>query len=450
MPFRKFFGRGNGDQPPAEPDQSSEEQDIVEVSPDEGDESLAPEHELDADAIDLEWRARCADVIPGGTSTGSKRADALYGPDTTSGPTHFVSANGCRLATTSGRTLIDCTMALGAVAIGYGDDAISRAVLNAVANGHVSGLASTAEVELAERLIDVIPCAEQVRFLKSGAEAMSAAVRIARTYTGRSRVLGSGYFGWHDWSSTKTAGVPDGAHADFTEVPFDDLPALERAARNAGSALAAIAIEPVQERLPSKEWIEGARKLCNELGAILIFDEMKTGFRLAPGGYQEYAGTLPDLAAFGKAMANGFPVAAVVGRADVMEAINQTWISSTLAGESLSLAAVSAVIDIYEEVSVCDTLWRVGAELRQRVSDAVQASGAPGVSVQGIDPMWSIAFEDQKFQTRFLERAASLGVLFKRGAYNFAAVAHDDEETILAIENVASTALVELLEEDAH
>ncbi len=449
MPFRKFFGRGNGDQPAPANEPSPEEQDVVEVPENSDDDSLAPEQELDADAVDLEWRARCADVIPGGTSTGSKRAEALYGPESTSGPTHFVSANGCRVVTTSGRTLIDCTMALGSVAIGYGDDAISRAVLNAVANGHVSGLASTMEVELAERLIDVIPCAEQVRFLKSGAEAMSAAVRVARAYTGRSRVLGSGYFGWHDWSS-KSAGVPDGTRTDFAEVPFDDLPALERAARNVGSSLAAIVIEPVQERLPSKEWIDGARRLCNDVGALLIFDEMKTGFRLAPGGYQEYASAMPDLAAFGKAMANGFPVAAMVGRSDVMEALSETWVSSTLAGESLSLAAVSAVIDIYEEVSVCDTLWRVGAELRQRVGEAVQASGVPGVSVDGIDPMWSIKFEDEKFQTRFLERAASLGVLFKRGAYNFAAVAHDDEETILAIENVASTALVELLEEDAH
>ncbi|MEO7963462.1 MAG: aminotransferase class III-fold pyridoxal phosphate-dependent enzyme, partial [Gemmatimonadaceae bacterium] len=413
------------------------------------DDAQSPEQALDADAVDLDWRSRAADVIPGGTSTGSKRAAALYGPESTGGPTHFVSASGCRVVTASGRTLIDCTMALGAVAIGYGDDVVTRAIVNAVANGHVSGLASTLEVEIAERLCDVIPCAEQVRFLKSGADAMSAAVRIARAATERSRIVGSGYFGRHDWWNNGS-GIPAGAHADFTAVDFDDLPALERAARNAGRSLAAIVIEPVQERLPSKEWMEGARRLCDELGAVLIFDEMKTGFRLAPGGYQEYAGVTPDLAAFGKAMANGFPVAAIVGRAAIMEALENTWISSTLAGESLSLAAVSAVLDIYEEVTVCDTLWRVGAELRQRVGEAVAASNAPGVELKGIDPMWSLSFADESFQTRFLERAASLGVLFKRGAYNFASVAHDEEETILSIENIASTALVELMEEDAR
>ena len=198
------------------------------------------------------------------------------------------------------------------------------------------------------------------------------------------------------------------------------------------------------------EWITAARRICDEAGAVLVFDEMKTGFRLAPGGYQEYAGVVPDLATFGKAMANGFPIAATVGRAGVMEALRDTWVSSTLAGESLSLAAVGAVLDVYEEVSVCDTLWRVGAEMRQRVGEALLASGAPGATIGGIDPMWSIDFDDAAFQTRFLHRAAALGVLFKRGPWNFAAVAHDDEETIHTIERVASTALVELMEEDAR
>ena len=442
MPFRKFFGRGNGgtpESPPVTPDAEDEERD----------EDASPEEALDADGIDAQWRQRAADVIPGGSSTGSKRPEALYGPESHAGPGHFTSASGCRVVTASGRTLIDCTMALGSVAIGYGEDVVSRAVVNAVASGHVSGLASTLEVEIAERLCDVIPCAEQVRFFKSGADAVSAAVRIARAATGRSHVVGSGYFGWHDWWNTGP-GIPAGAHADFTAVPFDDLTALERAARAAGSSLAAIVLEPVQGRLPSVEWIAAARRICDDGGAVLVFDELKTGFRLAPGGYQEYAGAEPDLATFGKAMANGFPIAATVGRAGVMEALRETWVSSTLAGESTSLAAVGAVLDVYEEASVCDTLWRAGAELRQRVAEAVAASGAPGVTLGGIDPMWSIDFEDPQFQTRFLERAAALGVLFKRGPWNFASVAHDDEETILAIERVASTALVELLEEDAR
>ena len=435
MPFKRLFGRGSDDTPPpppAEPEGDDEE--VVE-----------PEGALDADGIDLDWRERAAIVIPGGTSTGSKRPAALYGPGSTLGPAHFASAQGCRVVTPSGRALVDCTMALGSVAIGYADDAVSRAVLTAVASGHVCGLASTAEVEIAERLCEVIPCAEQARFLKSGGEAVTAAVRIARTATGRATVVGSGYFGWQDWWSTN-AGVPAGASADFVGVPFDDVAALEAAARAAGSALAAIILEPVITAIPSPEWCATARRLCDETGAVLIFDELKTGFRLAPGGYQEFAAVEPDLAIFGKAMANGFPLAAVVGRAAIMEAAEQTWISTTLAGEAVGLAAAGAVLDIYAEVDVCATLWRVGKQMRESVAAAVAASGVDGMEVTGIDPMWSLTFDDEGRQQRFLQRAALDGVLFKRGAYNYAALAHDDDEILLEIERVASTALVEVLE----
>ena len=439
MPFKRLFGLKNGREPKPEP---------VDADDDSGDgqEVLSPEEALDADGIDLDWRQRAADVIPGGSSTGSKRPAALYGPDSDRGPSHFVSAQGCRVTTPSGRSLVDCTMALGAVAIGYADEAVGRSVLTVVANGNVCGLASTMEVEVAERLCDVIPCAEMVRFLKSGADAVSASVRIARAATGRNRVVGCGYFGWHDWWSTGP-GIPAGAHADYVAVAFDDIPALETAARSAGRDLAAIILEPVIDHLPSPEWCLAARRLCDELGAVLIFDELKTGFRLAPGGYQEYAKIEPDLATFGKAMANGFPIAAVVGRAAIMEALESTWVSSTLAGESVGLAAAGAVLDIYEEVNVCETLWRVGAAIQAGVAGAVEASGIAGVHLTGIGPMWTLAFDDALAQRAFLERSAIGGVLFKRGAYNYASVAHDDDEIILQIERVASTALVELQED---
>jgi len=156
----------------------------------------------------------------------------------------------------------------------------------------------------------------------------------------------------------------------------------------------------------------------------------------------------PDLATFGKAMANGFPLAAVVGRAEVMDAARATWISSTLAGESTALAAASAVLDWHEKESVCESLWAIGSEMRSSVAAAVERSGVAGVRVEGIDPMWLIRFDDPARQTRFSTLALREGVLFKRGAYNFAARAHD-ERALLAIERAASTALVEMVEEEA-
>ena len=395
--------------------------------------------------IDSEWAARAAELLPTGASTGSKRPEALYGTTDPAGPTHFVRAAGCRVETTDGAELIDCTMALGSVAIGYAEPAITQAAVDAIAQGAVSGLSHVLEVELAERFCNVVPCAERVQFVKTGAEAMSAAVRIARTYTGRSVVIGSGYFGWHDWSSS-AAGVPEGVRRDFRTVAFDDVSALERAVGDAGSQLAAIAIEPVVERMPSDAWIARARALCDSTGAALIFDEMKTGFRLATGGFQQLSGVTPDLAAFGKALANGFPLAAVCGRAPLMESLKKTWISSTLASEGGSLAAALAVLDWHEQADVCAELARIGAEMRERFTNALKASGLDGVSVHGIDPMWFTKFDSADAERRFISLAAEHGALFKRGAYNFAALAHD-EDALVEMEAAASNAFVAMRQE---
>lgn len=443
MVFKRFFERRTD---------AAAEREVVpldpEVEDETGDESQGAE-EGDAEWADaIDWRARANAVLPTGASTGSKRAEALYGRADANGPTHFVRANGCLVVDTDEREYIDCTMALGSVALGYAEARVTQAVITAVSAGNVSGLSGVREVLVAERLCDVIPCAERVQFLKSGAEAMSAAIRIARTHTGRDVVVGAGYFGWHDWSSD-AAGVPASTRADFRRVPFDDVPALERAVDQAGSALAAIVLEPVVERLPSTEWIARARALCDRTGAVLVFDEIKTGFRLRTGGYQELAGITPDLAAFGKALANGYPLAAVVGREGVMAAAARTWISSTLASEDVALAAAQAVLDWHEEADICDALARSGREMRACVDAAIEASGITGVRTDGIDPMWLIRFDDASHETRFLELAARHGALFKRGAYNFASVAHG-EEVLRSLEGIASEAFVRLRDELAR
>ena len=442
MRFSRLFGKSEEPQPPDEPEQPDAEA-VADDGAGDGYEGI-PEGDADEN-LDQQWRGRAADVIPGGASTGSKRPAALYGEGTAFGPTHYTRASGCHITTAGGVTLIDCTMALGSVAIGYGDETVTRAVLNAAALGNVAGLSHTSEIDIADRLCDIIPCAEQVRFLKSGAEAVSAAVRIARAYTGKSKIVGSGYFGWHDWAND-SPGIPAGARADVLRVPFDDVAALERACQQAGSDLAAILLEPVVEKLPSAEWLATARRLCDAQGAVLVFDEMKTGFRLRPGGYQEYGSFEPDLAAFGKAMANGFPIAAVVGRAAVMEAAAKTWISSTLASEAAALAAIAGVLEWHDKTEVCDTLWKTGEEMMGAVNRAIAASGAEGVSVDGIAPMWFIRFDTPERESRFLELALEQDVLFKRGAYNYPAIAHD-EQTLIDIEHAASSAFVQLVEE---
>ena len=445
MVFGRFFKRDDdaGDSDGVEgvtpdPDDGADEPDV------EHDDSVPPEGHRDVD-IDLEWRDRAADVIPGGASTGSKQPAALYGAGTRFGPTHYIRASGCRVVTPGQRSLIDCSMALGAVTLGYADEAVTQAVVQASTSGNIAGLSSFHEIEIAERLCDAIPCAEQVRFMKSGAEAVAAAVRIARTYTGRSHVVGSGYFGWSDWCST-AVGVPAAVSALHTSVPFDDTSALMTACDRAGADLAAIVIEPVVERLPSPKWIAAARDLCTKLGAVLIFDEIKTGFRLRLGGYQEYAGVEPDLCTLGKAMSNGMPISAVAGRADVMQAATRTWISSTLSSDTIGLAAVGAVLDWFERADVSEFLWKSGDDTQHAIARAIDAAGVSGVEVDGIPPMWFLRFESVERESRFLELALDEGVLFKRGPYNFPSLAHDDE-TIAEIESAASRAFVTMVEE---
>jgi glutamate-1-semialdehyde 2,1-aminomutase len=404
------------------------------------------EDELSPEEVrEQDWRTRAEAIIPGGASTGSKRFTTLFGDAHAEMPLHYVRASGCRIWTADGRELIDCVMALGAVALGYAESAVTVAITQAAEVGNVAGLSHVLEVEVAERLSDVIPCAERVRFLKSGAEGVAAAVRIARAHTRRAKVIGCGYFGWLDWW-TDGPGITAGAHADYTAVPFDDITALEGAVAEAGSDLAAIVIEPVIERLPSNAWIEAARAICTERGAVLVFDEMKTGFRLRPGGFQEYSGITPDLAVFGKAMTNGYPLSAIVGREAVMRASTECWISSTLAGETTALAAASAVLDWHERAEVCEGLWAAGEEMMQGVQRAITASGITGVAMRGIAPMWMLDFEDEDQRTRFGELALEAGVLFKRGAYNYACLAHEESD-VGDIESAASEAFVALREE---
>jgi glutamate-1-semialdehyde aminotransferase len=380
-----------------------------------------------------DWAVRAADAVAGFTSTRSKGPDAMFGGP--GGPTHMVRAAGCRVRTAEGRTLIDWTMALGAVSLGYAHPRVVAAVQKAVRAGAAGPLPPTLEVRLAERLAAAYPDAEQARFFKSGAEAIACAVRLARVATARTRVVACGYHGWLD-GPTSGAGVPEETAGLWRQVPFNDVPALERAVRETSPA--AIVLEPVIERAPSMMWLRAARNLADTSGAVLVFDEIKTAFRLARGGAAERWNVHPDLGVLGKALANGFPLAAVVGRADLMARLRETWVSSTLASELVSLAAADAVLDVWERTDVAGHIRRIGEHLMDRIGE----TGSGSWEVQGIPEMWLLKFGDRDLERRFLLGCARRGVLLKRGAYNFPSLAHREREVKMTLA-VMSAALEE-------
>ena len=374
--------------------------------------------------------------VPGFTSTGSKRPEALFGF-----PARMTRASGCRVWDEAGVEYVDYVMALGAVALGYGHDAVNAAARAALDAGVVGPLPPVLEEELAAALHRTIPWLERVRFVKTGAEAVAAAVRLARVATGRDLVLGCGYHGWHDWSQGGgTAGVPQVIRALFGELPFNDPERTREMIRERGNRLAAVVVEPLVVVEPSREWLEVLRVETTRVGAVLVFDEIKTAFRLAPGGAAERYGVVPDLAALGKAMANGFPLAAVGGRADLMEGVHRTWISSTLATESVSLAAARATLETFEREDVCGHLHRVGTRLLHGLHRLQREHPDVFTGVAGIAEMCFLHYATDELSRAVAEGCARRGLLFKRTAYNFVSLAHDDatvDETLAVLDGVA-------------
>ena len=363
-------------------------------------------------------------TIPGFTSTGSKRPEALYG-SATGGPHRFVRAEGCRVWGDEGKEYLDLIMGLGAVALGYGHPDVNAAAERAMRTGVVGPLPHVMEQEVAEHLTAAVAGAESVRFLKTGAEAVAAAVRIARTYTGRERVITCGYHGWLDWCQD-SAGVPECVTELRREVPFNDCVALQRTADEFGP-VAAIVLEPVVEAEPDKEWLVSARDVATRLGAALIFDEIKTALRIAVGGAAERYGVVPDMTVVGKALGNGFPIAAVCGPRDLMDVVNRTWISSTLATEHVSLGAALAVLNVFESQDVVGRIRSCGETLMSGLRGIAERFGGQRVVARGIPEMCFLDFADSDMSAAFVVQAAARGVIFKRSAYNFVSFAHSEE-----------------------
>lgn len=386
-------------------------------------------------------RGTLTEHVAGFTSTGSKRPEILFGSVDPDLPSRMIRSSGYRVWDENHREYIDYIMGLGSVALGYGHSEVTRAAAEAIEDGVVGPLAPVLEEDLASEISALMPWVEQVRFLKTGAEAMAAAVRLARVANGRDRILGCGYHGWLDWCQS-AEGVPRSTRDLYTELPFNDAAAARKLIREAGDALAAVVFEPVILREPDPEWLAVLRDETERTGALLIVDEIKTVCRIAVGGACERYGIRPDLVVLGKALANGFPLAAVGGRAQAMAGVTRTWISSTLATEFVSLAAARATLDVMIARKVPQHLGRVGARLRNGLVRIQQSHPEIITGVGGISEMCFLQYANETVSRAVTAACARSGLLFKRSAYNFVSLAHDEpliDRTLALLAEALST-----------
>ena len=322
--------------------------------------------------------ARATKLIPGATQLISRRPSRVaYGVS----PVYAARAKGPRFWDVDGFEYIDWISGIGAILLGYADPVVDDAVREQIATGTIYSVNHELEIELAEELCRAIPCAEMVRYAKCGGEACAMAVRIARGVTGRDKVLFCGYHGWHDWylaanlaeeaslnahlfPGIEPIGVPRALAG--TALPFanGDLAALGELLERHRGEVAAVIMEPLRSEIPPDGYLAGVGRLAREHGAVFIFDEVSSGLRFSTGGAQQFLGVTPDMAVFAKSLSNGYPMAAVVGKREVMEPAARMFISSTYWSDTIGLRAALTTLREVRRRDVPSQLWRFGHELK--------------------------------------------------------------------------------------
>ena len=306
---------------------------------------------------------------------------------------------GGHIVDVDGNDYVDMLCGYGPIILGYDETEINTAVKRQMdERGFCFALVQPVQNQLEERLTKLIPCAEQAILVKTGSDATTLAVRIARGHTDRKRVLRCGYHGWHDWCVEVQGGVPEEASGLTEEFEYGDIGALEAKLQARKGEVACVIITPVGHPnakpvvAPPTGYLEAVRKLATRHGAVLVFDEVRTGFRVAMGGAQERYGVTPDLATFGKAMANGYAISAVVGKREYMSVVEKkVFISSTFFPNSLEMVAAMKCIDILEREKVPESIWKRGTAFLEKLARLVDGSGVP-CRVSGIPPMPYITF----------------------------------------------------------
>jgi glutamate-1-semialdehyde 2,1-aminomutase/spore coat polysaccharide biosynthesis protein SpsF len=390
------------------------------------------------------WWKRAQQVIPLGTQTFSKS------------PTQFVQGvspifiergRGSHLWDVDGNEYIDYPMALGPILLGYCEPVVDEAIARQLRDGITFTLMHPLEVEVAERIVALCPGVEAVRFGKTGSDALSAAIRAARAYTGRDRVLVAGYHGWHDWfigTTTRAGGVPGTVRELTSTFAFNDLDALGDALSTHPDEVAAVVVEPSAAVPPSPGYLPTLIEMAHECGALVVFDEVITGFRLGPSGARGRYGAIPDLSCYGKALGNGMPISAVGGRWQHMSVFEDIFYSGTHGGEALSLAAARAVLDTIADGAVHAGIAERGRRLQRSMVEAVaRHSMGHRVSITGEPERTVVGFPGTAplvDKSVVQQELAKAGILFNGSM--FVCARHSDadlDHTIAAFDRVLAT-----------
>lgn len=381
-------------------------------------------------------------MIPGGTQLLSKRPE-MWLPDLW--PAYYSRAKGCEVWDLDGNHYYDMSiMGVGANVLGYAFDEVDNAAKAAIDQGGMCTLNAPEEVILAEKLLELHPWARMVRYAKAGGEAMAVAARIARAYTGKDIVLVCGYHGWHDWylsanlvkgdpladvhlKGLEPAGVPESLAGTNLIFHYNNIEEFQRLVSEHEGQIAAVIMEPIRNAYPENEFLEKIRDITKKKDIVLIFDEITAGFRLCAGGSHLQLGVNPDMAVFAKGMTNGYPLSAIIGTKAVMEAAQDTFISSTFWTERIALAASIASITCYQKYHVDEHQKKNGQKIQDAWAEIAGQTGAE-ITVSGILPLshFEFKYEDAlAYKTFFTQEMLGEGFLAATGVY--VSLAHTDQ-----------------------
>jgi glutamate-1-semialdehyde 2,1-aminomutase len=393
--------------------------------------------------LSVEHLKRAEACIPLGSQTFSKsRTQYPVGVS----PLYLKKSHGAYSWDLDGNKYIDLVSSLAAVTIGYGNKKIDNAVKKQLKSGVTLSLPTRLEAEVAEILIEMIPSAEKVRFGKNGSDATSAAIRLARAYTGRDHIAMCGYHGWQDWSIASTSrnkGIPRDVINLTHGFKYNDILSLQEIFTNFPNEISAVIMEPMNTTYPNPGFLESVKELAHRYGALLIFDETITGFRFSNGGAQELFNVTPDLSTFGKGIANGFPISAVVGRSDVMSEMSEIFFSGTFGGELLSLEAARVNLMMYKSENVVQRLFETGENLNNALNSIILSLGMNSYLNLSGHPSWKFlnwsptqVYDEMQLKTYFLQESFAEGLLVLNS--NNVTLAHSSRVLVKAISKYES------------